>query len=73
MFTLFFPSLVLRAAATDVFSMMGIYPGFTTKLPGVPGFDGELLAAAVFGARALVSCGAGMSGDLGLTSLRDSG
>lgn len=27
---------------SDVFSLMGVYPGFTTKLPGVPGFDGEL-------------------------------
>ena len=26
---------------SDVFSLMGVYPGFTTKLPGVPGFDGE--------------------------------
>eukprot|EP00775_Hariotina_reticulata_P004253 gene4253-4504_t len=25
---------------SDVFSLMGVYPGFTTQLPGVPGFDG---------------------------------
>jgi hypothetical protein len=34
----------MRAACAkpaDVFSLMGVYPGFTTKLPGVPGFDGE--------------------------------
>lgn len=27
---------------SDVFSLMGVYPGFTTKLPAVPGFDGAL-------------------------------
>jgi NADPH:quinone reductase-like Zn-dependent oxidoreductase len=27
---------------SDVFSLMGVYPGFTTKLPAVAGFDGEL-------------------------------
>lgn len=25
---------------SDVFSLMGVYPGFTTKLPATPGFDG---------------------------------
>jgi NADPH:quinone reductase-like Zn-dependent oxidoreductase len=28
----------------DVLSFMGFYPGFTTKLPGVPGSDGALVA-----------------------------
>lgn len=31
---------------TDVFSLQGVYPGFPTKLPGVPGFDGRLVAAS---------------------------
>lgn len=30
-----------HCSAADVFSLMGVYPGFTTKLPGTPGFDGE--------------------------------
>lgn len=25
---------------SDVMSLIGVYPGFTTKLPGVPGIDG---------------------------------
>ena len=28
---------------SDVFSLMGVYPGFTTTLPAVPGFDGKFL------------------------------
>jgi D-arabinose 1-dehydrogenase-like Zn-dependent alcohol dehydrogenase len=26
---------------SDVFSLMGVYPGFTSTLPAVPGFDGR--------------------------------
>jgi hypothetical protein len=32
---------LLCCLCADVFSIQGVYPGFTTKLPATPGFDGE--------------------------------
>jgi hypothetical protein len=33
-------SHVVQVNPSDIFSLMGVYPGFP-KVPGVPGFDGE--------------------------------
>lgn len=32
----------MQVNPSDVFSLQGVYPGFT-KIPGTPGFDGESL------------------------------
>jgi hypothetical protein len=37
---------------SDIFSLMGVYPGFP-QVPGVPGFDGE---AAIVGTKHFLCC-----------------
>lgn len=39
--------LTRTAPASDMFSLMGVYPGFTSKLPAVPGFDGAASSSGV--------------------------
>jgi hypothetical protein len=41
----------------DVFSLMGIYPGFTSSVPATPGFDGERLADRCNASKAWVQRG----------------